>query len=115
MSVEWIEHKGRRILRVDLSGLRDDQVVETVELEAKMIAESPTKVLILANVEGASIATLEQVKRLGKDTIGPKTLKSAVLGITGLKGILLRAYNTFAGSSSRPFETESEALKWLVE
>ena len=115
MSVEWIEHKGKRILRVDLRGLREEQVIETVELEAKMIAESPTKVLILPNVEGASISTLEQVKRLGKDIIAPKTLKSATLGVTGLKDILLRAYNAFTGSSAHPFKTEAEALEWLVE
>ena len=115
MSVQWIEYKGKKILYVDLRGLRDDLVVKEVELEAKMIAASPTKVLILANVEGASIATMGQLKQLGKDVISPKTEKSAILGVTGLKDILYRAYNSFSGSGSLVFRTETEALEWLVK
>lgn len=114
MSVEWIEYKGKPILFVDFRALRDEQVVENVELEAQMLAESPTKVLVLANVEGATIASLEAIKRLGKDRISPRVAKSALLGVTGLKGILLRGYNTFTGSSARSFPTEAAALEWLV-
>ncbi len=115
MSVEWVEYKGKRILRVDLRGLREEQVVETIELEVKMIAESPTKVLVLGNVEGASISTLARIKQLGREAISPKILKSAIVGVTDLKGFLLRSYNRFTGGSARPFNTESEAMEWLVE
>ena len=79
-----------------------------------MLAESPDKVLVLANVEGAAISTLETIKRGGKGRIAPKVAKSALLGVTGLKDILLRAYNTFTGSSARSFSIEAEALDWLV-
>ncbi len=115
MGVEWIEHKGKRILRVDLRGLREEEVIKTVELEAQMVSESPAEVLILANVEGASISTLTQLKQLGRAQIGPKTLKSAVVGITNLKSFLLRTYNRFSERDTAPFNTESEALDWLVE
>ena len=63
MRVNWIEHQGKQILFVDLRGLLEEQVVQTVDLEARMIAEASKKVLISANVEGASISTMGCLKK----------------------------------------------------
>jgi len=117
MSVKWIEYKGKRILYADFRGLRGKELIETIELEAQMVAAHPTKVLILDNFEGVHTTTafVERIKQLGKDIIEEKTIKNAVLGITGLKDILLRAYNTFTKGKSRPFGTEADALEWLVQ
>ncbi len=117
MSVKWIEYKGKKILYADFRGLRNEELIETIELEAKMVAAYPTKVLILDNFEGirTNPAFVERTKQLGKEVIESKTIKNAVLGITGLKEILLRAYNTFTGGKSRPFGTEAEALEWLAQ
>ena len=114
MSATWIEHKGKQILYVDFRNLRDEKVEETVEEEVRMINNSPIKVLVLANVAGATIASLEKLKRVGKADIHPKIAKSALIGVTGLKEILLRGYNTFTGSSSQAFPSEDAALDWLV-
>lgn len=115
MSVSWVQHKGKQILYVDFRGLRDQSVVETIEEEARQIAASPNKVLVLANVEGASIASMEKLKQIGKEGVAPKIARSALVGVTGLKEILLRGYNTFTGSSARSFPNEAAALDWLAE
>ena len=114
MSATWIEHKGKQILYVDFRNLRDEKVIETVEEEARLIRQSPTNVLVLANVAGATIASLEKLKSIGKSDIHPKIAKSALIGISGLKDILLRAYNSFTGSSTQSFPSEAAALDWLV-
>jgi hypothetical protein len=115
MGVKWIDYKGKRILYVDFRKLYEEQVLANDELFVKFIKESPTKVLILANVEGAAISSLEKIKEVSKKEVSPKVAKSAIVGITGLKDILLRAYNSFTGSSAQPFATEQEAMDWLVK
>ncbi|MBN2006103.1 MAG: hypothetical protein JXA21_22290 [Anaerolineae bacterium] len=117
MSVEWIEYKGKRILYVDFRGLRNEGMLENLELEAKMLAETPGKVLVLGNFEGtrASNAFMDRLKQLGKEVIEDKVARNAVLGVTGLKEILMRAYNAVTGGKARPFATEAEALEWLVK
>jgi hypothetical protein len=115
MAVKWIDYKGKRILYVDFRKLYEEQVTANLEMEIKFIKESPAKVLILANVEGAAISSLEKIKEVSKKEISPKVAKSAIVGITGLKDILLRAYNTFTGSTAHPFATEQEAMDWLVK
>jgi hypothetical protein len=115
MAVKWIDYKGKRILYVDFRKLYEEQVLANDELVIKFIKESPTKVLILANVEGAAISSLEKIKEASKKEVTPKVAKSAIVGITGLKDILLRAYNSFTGSSAHAFATEQEAMDWLVK
>lgn len=115
MSVKWLDYQGKKVLYVDFRKMLEEQVIVNIELEAKMIAEAPGKVLVLANVEGAAISSLERLKQVGKKDISPKIEKSALVGITGLKEILLRAYNTFTGSKAQPFPNEKEALDWLVK
>ena len=115
MAVKWIEYKGKQILYVDFRKLYEEQVLANDELFIKFVRESPTRVLVLANVEGAAISSLEKIKEASKKEVTPKVAKSAIVGITGLKDILLRAYNTFTGSSAHPFATEQEAMEWLIK
>lgn len=116
MGTEWIEHKGKRILYVDYRGLKGAQLIEMAETEAKTIVAAPTKVLVLDDFEGISVDSefMNRIKQLGKDA-EPKTARCAILGVTGLKEILLRAYNAFTGGRSQPFRTKAEALDWLAQ
>ena len=117
MSVKWIEYKGKRILYSDYRGLTEELGIENLELEAQMIAASETKALVLNNYEGTTATPdfMKRAKELGPTVTEPNTAKNAALGITGLKELLLRAYNAFTGAKVRPFKTEAEALEWLVQ
>jgi hypothetical protein len=116
MSATWIEYKGKKILYIDYRGLKGHQLVENIELVAKIEAESPTQVLSLLNVEGifATQEYMERSRQLGKEVLARKTKKSAIVGITGVKAVLLDAYNTLTGGYMRPFKTEDEAKEWLI-
>ena len=117
MSVKWIDYKGKPILYVDYRGLDEKQILENLELEAQAIMDAKTKVLVLDNF-GSHPATprfMERAKELGRAGMEANTAKNAGLGITGLKKVLLQAYNTFTGGKLQPFETEIEAMEWLVK
>jgi len=80
-----------------------------------MIAERGEKVLVLADVRDsfASPDFMARLKETGKQ-VKPVMEKQAIVGITGLKAILLDAYNRFTESASKPFSTQEEAKEWLV-
>lgn len=119
MSVTWITHKGKRILFNDSSNQASDGIIKMIEEEARFVAGAPGRVLILDDYTNcvADSRAMERTKQLGRDIIEPKTEKVALLGITGIKAVLLSAYNWFTGAGARQrlFRTADEAKDWLVQ
>lgn len=117
--VKWVEHKDKKILYVDYRGQKTtEEMIGTVEESTRIEAESPTKVLVLVNYENsaASIEYMARVKELGKEIRTQKVLKTALLGITGLKMVLYQGYIRFTGETTlKIFTDETAALDWLAE
>lgn len=116
MQVSWKEHLGRKYLYCDLS---NSNAAESIKLADEIITQlgtSDEQVLFLANVENAVISTefMEKAKVNGK-LFQHKIIKSAVVGISGLKKILIKSYIAFTGSRFALFNSEEEALKYLFE
>ena len=117
MDPEWIEFKGKKILYINYRGVKDKDVSlsilrKAVEIERK----SPGNLLILQNYEGtfANNEFMFEVKKLGKE-VKNKVKKNALVGISGIKKILLRAYIAFSGEKSiKTFNTEEEGKEWLI-
>jgi hypothetical protein len=116
MPINWITYKGKEILFIDYKGLGLDESLETLDQAGKAIAGSKDKILILVDTRDAytSAEFMSRLKESGKE-MGSKMEKQAIVGITGLKAILLDAYNRFTGSALRPFSTLEEAKEWLVK
>ena len=116
--IKWIDHKGKKILYVDYRGLKTTkELIQTLDESISEEVASPTKVLVLANFAGSFGSTefMGHLKQVGKEMM-PKVQKTAVLGITGAKEILLNVYLRFTGDKNiRTFVTEAKALDWLVE
>ncbi len=119
MSVEWIEYKGKQILIADYRDLEPKEFIEKLTLSAKMILEvpPPTKILSLSDFRGAvaSKEVMAKLKELGPQ-VEARTEKNAIVGIHGIRHVLLSAYNRVAGASNNQklFDTQEEALEWLV-
>lgn len=52
--------------------------------------------------------------KYGQEIVHPKLGKGAILGVSGLKRVLLDGYNQFIGGDLEPFESEEEAKDYLV-
>lgn len=119
MSVKWIEYKGKKIIHGDYRGLRDKELREALEVEAKLTREAPGRVLILDDFTKSVMdsESMNYLQKIGKEEIEPKTEKCAILGVEGMKKVLLQVYNWFtgAGARQRVFESEQAAKEWLVE
>jgi hypothetical protein len=120
MPAKWIEHKGKRILYVDYRNLRPDGILPLMKESDDMVRASPTKLLYLGNIEGAVVSreVMGQLKHYADKSIRQKYERLAVVGVSGVKGVLFKAFVTMLDKSSvqvKSFKTENEALEWLVE
>jgi hypothetical protein len=118
MAVKLVSHKGKPVISADYHGcLKVEQQFQVLEGISKILDQSNTRLPVLSNYEGVPIGSeyMARVKNSGKQ-FDSKLGRQALLGITGLKSILVTGYISFTGRSDiKVFASEAEALDWLVE
>ncbi len=117
MSAEWIFHKGKRILYINYGGLQKEEQLAQIRQAHRLLLESGSKEnLTISDIRdmGVSQAFVDLAKQQGKLS-GPITKKAAVLGVVGIRKVLLEAVNRFSGNPRKPFDTLEDAKDWLVE
>jgi hypothetical protein len=120
MPAKWMDCKGKRILYVDFRNLSSKEILSLMRESDDMVLSSPSKVLYLGNIENAAVSreVMGQLKQYAGKTVRKKFEKLAVVGVAGVKKVFLDAFVAMLDKSSvqvKPFKTEDEALKWLVE
>jgi hypothetical protein len=117
MGYSWKTYSGGRVFYCDYSGLKTDEMIKFLHETCEILKKSTEKVPLLVNFENTTGTTefMNEVKRLGKEVISVKTTKTALLGITGVKSVLVQGYAFFTGEKKlKTFQTEKEAMDWLV-
>jgi hypothetical protein len=115
--IRFIQHKGAEILYIDFS---ECQVAELFPLFAQakaMIASRPRQSLLtLTNVTNAqhNDAANQQMKSYTAHN-KPYVKAAAVVGIEGLKKILLDTIVLISKRQIHPFDTIEQAKDWLAE
>jgi hypothetical protein len=114
--VQKIQYKGKEILYVNYGGLREKEMIETLNHAEDIIISDNKPHLQLINITDAFATTgyMTAVKAFGKRT-QDLTDKSAIVGITGVKVLLLKSYNLVSGGKLKAFKTEEEAKEYLVK
>ena len=117
MGVSFEEHAGNRILVADYRGIvSPEEMVEVLHEYTDILRESSERIDCLELYEG-SFGTAEFVSegnRLGKEVHVHKIGLNALVGVTGIKKVLLRTYLKFSGQKNvRTFDTKDEAVQWL--
>lgn len=115
--VQKIQYKGKEILYInydDIAG--DDKMLEVLNEAERIILTDNTPHLQLVNFNNTFATTgyMAAAKEFGKKT-KHLTSKSAIVGITGVKVILLKSYNLVSGEKLKPFKTIEEAKDYLVK
>jgi len=111
-----ITFKGKEISYHDYRGIKLEEILKTIdEASAKALQENKVR-LQLSNLTGVFAVPefMDKVKEAGKKT-KHLTSKSAVVGITGAKKLLLNTYNVFTGANMKAFDDEESAKEWLVK
>jgi len=118
MPVTVIVHSGKSILYIDYRGLKKkEEMLANLHEAVKIYRSHPTekyRVLIDVTDAAGSQEWMDESKKYGKE-MGKQTIKSAILGVTGVKKVLLMGYNAVVGGRLKPFSTKDAALEYLVE
>lgn len=114
--LEFVEHKGKRILTIDSRGA-NLEIVRAIAAECwRIVSKQQLKsVRTLNNLEGAEFSR-ESVNIMSELVTKnrPYVVRGALIGI---KGMRFFAYQTVVSLTKRPlklFETRAEALDWLA-
>lgn len=123
MKSKWIQNNGKRILFMDLSNFKDDshefekelnQAVSTIGQE---VYQQPLhSVLVLVDLTNTHMTGA--ANRLVSERIGDTkkfVLRTAVVGMTGIRGIFLDYFARLAGSETVGFESIEAAEQWLTK
>jgi len=120
MPAKWIEHREKRILYVDVRKASLQEFIAALREGDALTRASSGQVLYLGNIEDAAASreVMKVIKEIAHD-MGRKRLgKMAVVGVTGVKKILMEAVVGMFDQTGIPvkaFKTEQEALDWLVQ
>ncbi|MGD1149189.1 MAG: hypothetical protein ABR961_14705 [Thermoanaerobaculaceae bacterium] len=116
--VQFITHRGAKILRVDLSATPSVEKNIEVLNRAKAIigTQPPGSVLLLTDVTKAHFNARGVAEFKEYSTFNTPYLKaSAVLGIVGIYKVIYEAIVRVTGRNIVCFDTEAQALDWLAE
>jgi len=118
MGLSWREHKGRKILVADYRGLHQDQCMAQMREIGRVLAAEPAGTLLLVDARGmpVSMEFMKEAKRIADEVYVPRRTRQAVIGIDGLKGILMKGFNKFVPKemATVPFDSEQAAFDYLV-
>jgi hypothetical protein len=123
MKSRWTEYKGKDILYIDLSNFGvnvhgfDAELTETVATIGQKMYEQPLhSVLVLVDLRNTAMTQKSNnllTERI-KDT-KKYVLRTAVVGLTGLRKMFLDYFSMIANSETGSFEEPETGLEWLVQ
>ncbi len=119
MQSEWITHKDKLIFLSNLSGFHTDAAAlgaELAEGDVIVCQQPENSLLVLVDIRD-TVGSAEAVQLLKDSALETKkhARKTAVVGISGFRKVLLDAINRFAGRSIVTFNDFDAAKDWLVE
>ncbi len=117
--VRVVQHQGKPVVVIDVSGARADQGQELVDVFARakqIIIGSPQKsVRALTNVTDCHFSkpVVDGLTDLARHAT-PHLIASAGVGVTGLKMVVAQGLFSVIGRKVELFASEQEAFDWLV-
>ncbi|MFI5368625.1 MAG: hypothetical protein ACHQ1F_06395 [Spirochaetia bacterium] len=113
--VQFITHKGKRILYFDLSSCKVAEISAVVaEAKRAVASQPPASVLALTNVTETELS--KSSSAIIKDFTAhnkPFIKASAVVGVEGLRKVIYNAAMAFSGRTISAFDTLEQAKDWL--
>lgn len=117
----FVEYKGKQIYFINYTNIKSETdfmaaIRETNEFRKKVMLDGKKDLLMLVDFTNSYVLgdVLKELKRSAAET-KPITKKSAVVGITGSKKVLLNIVNSVTHIGSKPFDTIEEAKEWLIK
>jgi hypothetical protein len=116
MGVEWIEHRGVRILTVDYSDSKGQEVA-VIEKVGRELAAAPFGTGVVFDLSTGAFGPefMGKAKQLNSQVFGPRKAQFAVIGVNGLMSILIKGFNAVSsGIRAEAFPSRAAALDHLA-
>jgi len=116
MLSKWKKSHGQWVLYLDCRELGEEELLQILDEAAEKLRPMTAKVPVLANVEDVILSTefMEKMKELGQKVFNEKVDYTAIVGVSGVKKVLLSSYNFLVGRNMKAFDNEEDALDWLA-
>lgn len=118
MKSKWIEHGGKRILYADYANFEKNVDVFQNEVDAvtQVITHEPaSSVRLLVDVHGTpGTPEIMNVLYVSAKACKPHMIATAVVGVGGIRMMLMRSVTRITGMPLTAIETIDEARDWLV-
>jgi hypothetical protein len=117
MQITWVDFKGKKILYADYRQCGSAENLTKLLDEVIAIVKKTANVLIISNFEGeiAYPAFIERIKLWGKDHCQKNIIKSAVIGISGIRMVYYNTYIILTGDKkTKAFGNYNSAVEWLT-
>ncbi len=115
--VQTLAVKGKNIILLDLSNANPDEISQTLGEAAAVVArQGPKNARVLTDVTNATYNP--QVAQLIKQFTASNTpymRSSAVVGVDGVRYVLLQTVNMLTRREIKIFPTRDKAKEWLSE
>lgn len=115
--LQLVKHRGKSIVLADASNGPPDECIELAIALRKMVAQyKPQTALLLVDVSGTKYndeIVRETITTCKANT--PHVKASALIGICGLKRIVLISMIRATGRSFKLFDSREAALDWLAD
>lgn len=121
--VRWEEHKGKKILVLDYSGLKAGnpeekrQILDVIAQATEVTEKHGEKILFLSYVANSSADNdiMARLKDFASFANGSgKVDKECVVGISSIQKIFINTINMFSKAKLVIFDKMEEAKEWLV-
>ena len=117
-SLQWITHKGKRILYTDIASQKTEELLDIIKLLKAEIEKEPlNSVVCLCNVKGGKTNTeINQALKEFVKYVDPYMKMITVIGLAGLQTIVFNAVLMFTRSKKLSIKNSREdALDWLAK
>lgn len=114
--VHFLEHKGKKVLYVDYSGLKANSITEVLDEVKRITNKEPRgSLFMLCNFESMQFnsTTISQFKSFTTEFM-EYNKAVALIGIKGLQKIAYEAVSKIIKTKMPIFNTKEEALDWLT-
>lgn len=119
MALNWIEHRGKRILHIDAANLKNDHTqlkADLASLVTLLPAEPKSSVLVVADLRNTHLNNNALIALMSNAPLAAPYFRKSALVIESnhARRIILDSIGQFAGHLPRRFENLEQAKDWLV-
>lgn len=115
--VQWEEYNGKKYIYLDFKQCSDQQRIAISKIVTRLIGEqnlNSVRLLVDINETTVSVESMRDVKQDWND-VRPHIHKTAIIGIKGVKSILIKVWWSLSDFQTKPCKTKDEALNYICK